>query len=274
MKLLKKPIKKARVFLDTTVLLNSFLSFRRFKDGQLEKSQMQSYMIDIETEKFTFEKCIFEAYMAFRGVGGKKPDEGRRHWANTFLNKINDPDSLSKLISKYHSDINEMGFWWINQIEEFSPAEAKENNHLIRNEDHIKFQETQEKLKQLKMQREMFLNLCDDFYGMIQEFQVDVLSYHEIFGNIKDTKMLISSESPLTLDSFVKNSAIPSEDFEIIFCAERIGTDIFVTEDKKLITCAKSLGLNSFLSPAAFCRGNEYEEKKMQWKINTMYADL
>ena len=267
-------MRKARVFLDTTVLLNSFLSFRRFKNGQLEKSQMQIYMIDAETEKYTFEKCVFEVYMAFRGVGGKKPNEGRGHWANTFLNNLNDPNSLSKLVSKFHSDNNEIGFWWINQIDEFSPTEAKENMNLIRNEDHIEFKKNLEKLNELKMQKELFLELCDEFYAMIQEYQINVLSYHEIFGQTKSTKELISFESPATIDSFVKNSAIPSEDFEIIFCAERIGADIFVTDDKRLITCAKSLGSNSFLSPAAFCTGKGYEEKKMQWKTNNMYANL
>lgn len=46
--------------------LKSFASYH--KDHELK-----SYMTDPMASRYTFEKCIFEAYMAFRGVGGKKP---------------------------------------------------------------------------------------------------------------------------------------------------------------------------------------------------------
>ncbi|HCA42190.1 MAG TPA: hypothetical protein DEP28_02940 [Bacteroidetes bacterium] len=265
---------KAKVFLDTNVLLKSFLSYRRFKNGELEKSKMPLFMIDTETEKFTFEKCIFEAYLAFRGIGGKKPDEGRSDWANRFLKNLDDPDSISKLISRFHGDNKGYAFLWVNQIEGISPIEMRKDIKYISEEDKIEFEENVKKIEELQRQRELFLNLCDDFNSMINEFQIHELSYIEIFGQIKNSNKLVSFESPASLDSFVKRTAIPSEDFEIIFSAERIGTEIFVTDNKKLITCAKSLGMNSFLSPAAFCTGDEYEEKKTQWKSRNMIAKL
>ena len=265
---------KAKVFLDTNVLLKSFLSYRRFKNGELEKSKMPLYMIDNETEKFTFEKCIFEAYLAFRGIGGKKPDEGRSDWANRFLKNLDDPDSISKLISKFHGDNKGYAFFWVNQIEGIFPSDMKEDIKYIADEDKSEFEGNVKKFEELKMQRELFLNLCNDFNSMIKEFQIHELSYIEIFGQIKSSDKLVSFESPVSLDSFVKRTTIPSEDFEIIFSAERIGAEIFVTDDKKLITCTKSLGLNSFLSSAAFCTGDEYEEKNTQWKNKSMIAKL
>jgi len=267
-------MKKAKVFLDTNVLLKSFLSFRRLNDGNLEKSKMPLYLIDNETEKFTFEKCIYEAYLAFRGIGGKKPDEGRGDWANRFLKELDDPDSISKLISKFHGDNKGYAFYWVNQIEGVDPKSMKDDISYVRDEDKKHFEKNINKLEELKLQREFYLNLCDDFTLMIQRFGITTLPYIQIFGEVKSTGDLISFESPSSLDSFVRRTAIPSEDFEIVFSAERIGADIFVTDDKKLITCSKSLGLNLFLSPAAFCRGDEYEEKKKQWKTNSMTSKL
>jgi len=267
-------MKKAKVFLDTNVLLKSFLSYRRFKDGELDKSKMPFYMIDNEADKYTFEKCVYEAYLAFRGIGGKKPDEGRGDWANRFLKKLDDPDSISKLISKYHGDNKGYAFYWVNQIEGVSPQSMKEDLDYIKEEDKEDFKKEIKKLEDLKLQRDFFLNLCDDFNLMIKQFGIQVLPYVQIFGKIESSNQLISFESPSNLDTFVRRTAIPSEDFEIVYSAERIGAEIFVTDDKKLITCSKSLGLNSFLSPAAFCTGEEYQEKKNQWKTNNMIAKL
>ena len=107
---------------------------------------------------------------------------------------------------------------------------------------------------------------------MIKFFGIKELSYLEIFGKNKENDLLLSFTLPSRLDSFVRRTAIPSEDFEIIYSAERIGANIFVTDDKKLTTCSKSLGLNSFLKLSAFCGSNEYEKKKIQWKENRMSA--
>lgn len=267
-------MKKAKVFLDTNILLKSFLSCRRFKNKELESSKMPLYLTDVEAEKYTFEKCIFEAYLAFRGIGGKKPDEGRSDWADRFLKELSDPDSISKLISKFHGDDKGYAFYWINQIEGISPESMEEDVKYVRDENKEQFGEDIEKLKGLKMQRELFVNLCDDFRSMIQKYEIKVLPYIQIFGEVKNTSELVSFESPACLDSFVRRTAIPSEDFEIIFSAERIGAEIFVTDDKKLITCSMSLGLNSFLGPSAFCTSDEYLEKKIQWKENRMTAKL
>lgn len=267
-------MRKAKVFLDTNVLLKSFLSYRRFKRGELEKSKMPFYIIDAKTEKYTFEKCIYEAYLTFRGIGGKKPDEGKSDWANRFLKSVDDPNSISELISKYHGDNKGNAFLWVNQIEGVSPDDMREDIKYIIEEDQIEFEENIKKLQELKTQRELFLNVCDEFNFMIEEFQVQELFYAEIFGQKTNSDKLISFNSPANLDSFVKRTVIPSEDFEIVFSAERIGADIFVTDDKRLITCTKSLGFSSFLSPTAFCTGDEYKEKKIQWNNKNMRTKL
>lgn len=267
-------MRKAKVFLDTNVLLKSFLSFRRFKKGSLKKSKLPLYLIDPDSKKYTFEKCIFEVYLAFRGIGGKKPDEGRGDWANRFLKELDDPDSISKLISKFHADNKSKAFYWINEIDEISIIDIRRNIDFVTDEDKVKVEEQLKKLEDLKIQKELFLDLCDDFNYMVNSFNISILSYIEIFGQLASSVKLVSFESPAYLDSFVKRTAIPSEDFEIIFSAERIGAEIFVTDDKRLITCANSLGLNSFLSPTAFCTADEYEEKKTQWKNRMMPAEL
>lgn len=263
-----------RVFLDTNVLLKAFLNYRKFKKGTIDFSDIQLFANDKETLKFTFEKCLYECFLAFRGIGGKKPDEGRGDWADRFLNSLNDPKTVSKLISQFHGDSKGLAFFWLNHIESLRYYEFGKHACWIKDNEKEKYLEEQAKQKELLLQRDLFLNLCDDFYDMIDFFEIKILSYMEIFGNHTRNDLLISFNFPSMLSTFVQNTAIPSEDFEIIYSAERIGADIFVTDDKKLITCSKSLGLNSFLSPSAFCESHEYEEKKKQFKEQSMIAKL
>lgn len=252
---------KIKVFLDTNILLKVFLSYRKLLKGHIELSEMPNYINDEETLKFTFEKCIYESYLAFRGIGGKKPDEGRGDWADRFLTSLNDPKTVSKLISQFHSDNQRSAFYWLNLIEELECYEFGKDVDLIFESEKEEYLEEEKKLKELLNQRELFLNLCDQFCTMINFFGIKLLTYLEIFGVNKENNRLVSFTRPSDLDSFVRRTAIPSEDFEIIYSAERIGADIFVTDDKKLITCSNSLGLSSFLKPSSFCRSDEYEEK-------------
>lgn len=69
------------------------------------------------------------------------------------------------------------------------------------------------------------------------------------------------SVSPGMLDGFIRDTALPSEDFEIVYAALRLPADIFVTDDERLIRCAMSLGLNFRLSPTSFCKGKDYSAK-------------
>lgn len=267
---------KAKVFFDTTVLLKSFLYFRSLEFGetlfkdiplhlhfvlQLHDDEslktLPSYLRDNDTQLFTFEKCIYEAYLAFRGVGGKKPDEGRGDWANRHLRLPTDPKPLAKLATEFHGQNNDYAFFWVNQIEEFYGS-GRMGIHG-------------EEIQKLLQQKYYFEDLCDDFHRMLKFFNFTVLYYMEVFGNDTDERF-ISAHVPSMLDSFNRMTAIPSEDFEIVYAAERIGADIFITDDKRLISCSKSLGSGSYLGPSAFCRSDDYQSKKKQWQNGTMSA--
>lgn len=258
-------MKKAKVFLDTSVLLKGFLSYRKLVTQDIDISQMQDFISDTDTIKFTFEKCIYEAYLAFRGVGGKKPSEGRGNWAQNFLKSSDDPKPLSHISSKFHDDNNPRAFFWANNINTIVVEELERSINLINNSDKAKFLEEQEKLRHLVRNNNLFLSLCDDFNQMIRFFEIRELSYFEVFGRNEETDLFLSFTLPTSLNSFCRETAIPSEDFEILYAAERIGADLFVTDDNGLIGCSTSLGLNNFLQPSAFCRSENYLNTKAKW---------
>ena len=238
---------KITVFLDTSVLLPAFVSHRKGYTLPL-------YMNDTESARFTFEKCIYESYMAFRGVGGKKPSEGRGDWANRFLKNKNDPKSLDKLASKFHGDSMEYAFFWANNIQSVIPANYDEA------------------MSQLEQQRGFFEMLCDDFWRMLVENNITILWYSQVFSDnntwIEKLGLRPSNlVSPALLDGFVRATVIPSEDFENVFAASRINTDIFLTDDNQLIRCSWSLGTNSSPSAGSFCRSDEYETKKQEYLV-------
>ena len=104
---------------------------------------------------------------------------------------------------------------------------------------------------------------------MLKENDVFVLPYTLIFGDdVASLKNMgiphPNRAAPYEIDGFVRETIIPAEDLENVFAASRIRADMFVTDDNHLIKCALSLGLNSSLSPAAFCRSDEYETKKQE----------
>lgn len=255
--------RKLVVFLDTSVLLKAFVGYRQHHELPL-------FINDQETMRFTFEKCVYEAYMAFRGVGGKKPSEGRGDWANRFLNNESDPQPLDKLASKFHDDDIGYALFWSNNILGIDLSSHAEliARYVYPNEIE-KAQQTIDELYALKKQRSFFESLCNDFLEMLRENNIIVLPYILIFGadnswmknyGLKSRNMV----NPFVIDGFVRETIIPSEDLENIFAAARISADIFVTDDNHLIKCALSLGLNSSLSPASFCTSNEYELKKQE----------
>jgi len=232
---------KFTVFLDTSVLLQAFIGYR-------QNHELPLFMNDEETRRFTFEKCIYEAYMAFRGIGGKKPSEGRGDWANRFLKSETDPQSLDKLASKFHGDSMEYAFFWANNILSLPANYGDEMSELMR-------------------QNVLFETLCDDFCQMLEKNNVTTLWYFQVFSNDYEwiEKLGLSPSglvSPTLLDGFARETVIPSEDFENVFAASRINADIFLTDDNHLIRCAWSLGTNSSPSPSSFCRSEEYESKK------------
>ena len=275
---------KLIVFLDTSVLLRAFASYRRNRDelchnhGEVEfELELPLFLNDQETKRFTFEKCIYEAYMAFRGIGGKKPSEGRGDWAPRHLTNEDDPKTLNNLANRFHDRDMAFAFFWANHIDGINPENYADIAFNDTNSDRAKeFRKYLDDLSELKNQRNLFEILCDDFREMLEkEGKVIVLSYMDIFSDDYTWASNLGIELALdsyTLDSFVRNTAIPSEDFENVFAASRIFTDIFLTDDDKLTKCAWSLGVNSPLSPAAFCRSEEYESKKQEYKSGSVVA--
>jgi len=244
------------VFLDTNVLISAF-------DGYRKKKRLPFYLSDPEARRFTFEKCIFEAYMVFRGVIKK---EGK--WAQDHLDKNNDPRPLNDLINKYHRYNNENnlfeGNYWINNIEgnewlvDFyedalkDPLNSK-NETLLRN---LKV------FKGLVRNRNLFEKLCDEFNKMLKKCDIRILMYSEVFCT-KENELFYTNTIDLIwmLDTLGRTIIVPSEDLEIVFAAMWLRADIFVTDDDSLIEHSPSLGLNLPLSAASFCRGNPKEVK-------------
>lgn len=86
------------VFVDTAALLPAFASHLNGSAAPLP-----AFLADAGVTRVTFEKCVFEAYMALRGVGGKKPDEGRNDWAQRHLREGHKDVTLDSLVSRLHA---------------------------------------------------------------------------------------------------------------------------------------------------------------------------
>ncbi len=216
--------------------------------------------------RFTFEKCIFEAYMAFRGIGGKKPDEGRGRWAQSHLKQQDDPTPLATLADKFHNGDTSRASFWINQILEAEVGidGLEEMTRSYGAEELEKALQHLEGLRALSQQRTSYENLCNEFCQMLEDCRIVILPYPIVFGEYRgDLESIGSDGGPARLDRFVRDTIIPSEDLEIVYAALRVAADIFVTDDLNLRRCAMSLGLNFALAPTAFCSIDEYS-KRMQ----------
>ncbi len=99
-------------------------------------------------------------------------------------------------------------------------------------------------------------HLCDDFGTFLEKHAITVLSYGSAFNVTRS--IAFASVHPAMLDSFVRDTLIPNEDFEIVFAALSLPVDVFVTDDLDLITCSWSLGLNFPLTRDSFCKGDDY----------------
>ncbi len=258
------------VFLDTSVLLKGFAAYRGHYSPR-------PYLNDTQAKRYTFEKCIYEAFMAFRGIGGKKPDEGRQDWAARNLKSDTDPLPVGKLISQEHKGDKDRAYYWLNQILEagvnvdefewrimqsYSCTCTTIDDNNSRDEtnscDYHKALAELEGLRKLMSERSKFEKLCDEFHNFLSAYAIREIPYCEVF----DIERSITRQvSPAYLEGFVKDTALPSEDFEIVYAAMTIPADILVTDDERLINCAWSLGLNYPLDASHFCKSNEYELK-------------
>jgi hypothetical protein len=202
--------------------------------------------------RVTFEKCLFEAYLAFRGVGGKKPDEGRSRWAQSHLAGPTDPLTLERLANKFHEGDTSVASYWINQILE-AEAAIDTMEELTVSTQHT------DALKALSRQRTYYESLCDEFCRMLEQCKVGIVPYSVVFGEYRGKAESIGSDyGPDFLDRMVRDTVIPSEDFEIVYAAIRSNVDLFVTDDLRLRKCGMSLGLNYSLAPTDFCSTDEY----------------
>lgn len=119
-----------RVFLATSVLLKAFSATRK-------QAPLPAFLTDADAERLTFEKSVYEAYLAFRGIGGKKPDEGRGRWAERNLDPAVDPLSLSRRANRFHGQDVAVAHLWVNLIEgreieylEVEPSDVELANRL------------------------------------------------------------------------------------------------------------------------------------------------
>jgi hypothetical protein len=266
------------VFLDTSVLLKGFAAYRN-------NHPPPPYLCDSQARRYTFEKCVFEAFMAFRGIGGKKPDEGRQDWAIRNLKLDTDPSPVGKLISQVHEGDKARAYYWLNQILEagvgidkfeWSIMQRSDSCTCVANDDtpcrkpadtceyHRALAEIQG-LRKLMSERRKFDILCGEFHNFLSTYAIREIPYCEVFDFQKGATRQVS---PACLEGFVKDTALPSEDFEIVYAAMTIPADILVTDDRRLINCAWSLGLNYQLHVSRFCRPNEYESKAEQIRLS------
>lgn len=285
-------MEQLKVFLDTNILLKGFVTYRNNVSVLDEYMRDETVQLDSETiltavsnknllscltdktaQRYTFEKCIFESYMAFRGIGGKKPDEGRGDWAQRFLRNDSDPKSVGDLSSVFHGGWSEGSFYWINQILELYGNDSLQRQRQLVNQytDESKREKALERIEQLERlieERSKFEALCWDFDRFIRKMRIQVVPY----GTVFDAQESDDTMYHLTqLDSFVRETALPSEDFEIVYAAMRLRADIFVTDDKRLIKCSHSLGLNYPLSAFNFCESSEYLQRAS--KIRELRGD-
>ena len=107
---------------------------------------------------------------------------------------------------------------------------------------------------------------------MINHFKKEICSCIDVFSITNESHNNFTP--PIMLDGFVRDTAIPSEDFEIVYCAARVQVQIFLTDDKYLIRCSIGLRFNNILSPAAFCESKNYLQKKNEWVHNVIVAKL
>jgi hypothetical protein len=257
-------------FLDTNVLLKGFAADRAGAAVPLA-------ICDPDADRYTFEKCVFEAYLAFRGVAGKKPDEGRGRWAESHLNAPADPFPLGKLISKYHDGHTQLGHFWVNNIDSLRWGGLDDSEDLIehwgRTDEREDAHRELARLRELADQGDRYDALCWHLRDFLERQSVAVLPYLAVFGP-EDISVqgIASNVHPACMDHFVRETAIPSEDYEIVFAALRLCPDLFVTDDQRLISAAWSLGLNLPLSAASFCSAADYDERSAECRTRIARA--
>lgn len=229
---------KITAFLDTNVLLSVFGGFRNGRNS--------SYIIDSNIiNRITFEKCIFESYLAFRGIGGKKPDEGRGDWAKRYLNKESDPIPLGNAIGQLHQGSLFLAHFWVGQADESQYALPENYEEYMEDiQKHICEEDWKvasadwEKYQKIIMNHNRYQILFSEFRDFLEILNCCVISYEELYKQANYHCRL------RIMESMSIRSTIPSEDFEIVVAALVSKPDIFVTTDRRLITASMSIEQN------------------------------
>lgn len=227
-----------KVFLDTSVLLTAF--------GVARNGGATSCLFTTKkAERITFEKCLFESFIAFRGIGGKKPDEGRQDWARRYLKKEGDPIPLGDAVGKLHAGYLPAAHYWTGQAEEAmhaSPSTFDEYmdgiKRFVRQGDWRKAENDWELHQEIFVNHHRFQALFNEFREFLTDHEVSVISYEDIY---------VASEQRwrfMMMEGLSQRSTIPNEDFEIVAAALLSRPNAFVSADKRLLTASASIEAN------------------------------
>lgn len=229
---------KPTVFLDTSVLLTAF--------GNSRNGGMPSFILDTDSvARTTFEKCVFECFLAFRGVGGKKPDEGRQDWAQRFLRLEGDPVPLGEAAGKLHFGCLKAAHYWTGQAEEaqytlpesFEEYMADVKRH-VRAEEWDQASEIWGNLQKIFENHRRYLMLFAEFKMFLSKHHIQVLGYESLYTQAKMPWRM------MTMEGLSQRSTIPNEDFEIVVAALLSEPEVFVSTDRRLLAATASIEAN------------------------------
>ena len=240
------------VFLDSSVLLTAF--------GPMRNGGKTSFILDTDSvTRTTFEKCVFECFLIFRGVGGNKSNEGRQDWAQRFLRLEGDPVPLGEAIGKLHFGSPIAAHFWTGQAEEaqFTLPESFEEymsdvKRYVPKEEWDQASKQWENIQKIFENHRRYLKLFADFRMFLSEHNINLISYESVYKKEKMPSRL------MTMEGLSQRSTIPNEDFEIIVAALLSESDAFVSTDKRLLKATASIEAN--LKRCNFIHLNEVRE--------------
>lgn len=226
------------VFLDTSVLLTVF--------GNIRNGSHKPFILNTGgLRRLTFEKCVFECFLAFRGVGGKKPDEGRQDWAKRFLRLEGDPVPLSEAAGKLHFGSINAAHYWTGQADEaqwtlpesFEEYMVDVKKH-VRPEDWDQAAEIWGNLQNIFDNHRRYLKLFSDFKMFLANHDISILSHEDLYTKEKQPWR------QMTMEGLSQRSTIPNEDFEIVVAALLSESDLFISTDQRLLKATVSIEAN------------------------------
>lgn len=225
------------VFLDTSVLLTMF--------GTARVDGATSRLLATPTAKMTFEKCVYEAYLAFRGVGGKKPDEGRADWARRYLTQPGDPIPLAEAAGRIHGGSLRDAHYWVGQADEAqwaTPETTDEWDDEIRRfvsaGDSSEGRALWRRCRAAIDNHRRYERLFAEFRTFLARHEIEVRSYEQLYRPEGYGRRFE------VMNGISERSTIPSEDFEIVVAALLSGAELFVTTDTRLLAATLSIEQN------------------------------